>query len=331
MPKAEEELAAATALVVADAEAGVRLDGFLVRRGVLPSASAARRALASSVVRVNGRPARKGVHLAPGDRVDLAGRTGLAAEAVLVPTPAVELAVLYADEHLVAVAKPAGLPCHPLRPGEGASLASALVARFPECAQASPDAREGGLGHRLDVATSGVLLAARSRETWHRLREALAAPLCEKIYLAEVIGRFPARRTDDYVLPGARPSSFLVTAPIGRQGRTSGRVRIAAGRQPLPARTEVALLDQHDEHALVEARLARGRAHQVRAHLAYLGIPVRGDALYGRVEPDIDLRLHAGAVGLAHPITGQPLRITAPPPAWVRAYSNWAMLVSTSR
>ena len=144
----------ATRLVVEASEAGARLDGFLAKRQVLPSTSAARRAIAAGIVRVGGHAAKKGVHLQPGDIVELVDES--AASAVLVPTFDQELTVLYQDSDLVAVDKPAGIASHPLHAGDGPTLASALVARFPECATASPDAREGGLGHRLDVATSGV-------------------------------------------------------------------------------------------------------------------------------------------------------------------------------
>jgi 23S rRNA pseudouridine1911/1915/1917 synthase len=302
--------------VVEESEAGMRLDGFLAVRQFAPSAAAARRAVAAGIVRVNGRAAKKGVHLQLGDAVEFGGEFTTGVE--LEPAPEQHLSVLYQDDDLVAVDKPAGIASHPLRPGDSPTVASALVARFPECATASPDAREGGLGHRLDVGTSGVLLAARSREAWYRLREALASAGCEKIYLAEVRGDFPSTEPREFVLPGPRPSSFVVTAPIGRQGRRGGKVLLAAGRQPLPARTEMTLLEMRPGGALVEARLARGRAHQVRAHLAYLGIPVTGDATYGDVEVAIDagLHLHAWAVSFVHPVTLKPVRIEAPLPAW---------------
>jgi 23S rRNA pseudouridine1911/1915/1917 synthase len=311
-------------MIVEASEAGSRLDGFLAKRQAVPSAAAARRAIAACIVQVNGRAAKKGVHLQAGDAVELS--EDAKAGVVLEPAPAQELSVLYQDSDLVAVDKPAGIACHPLRPGDGPTAAGALVARFPECATASPDAREGGLGHRLDVGTSGVLLAARSREAWHRLREALATAGCEKIYLAEVDGKFPSVEEREFVLPGPRPSSFVVTAPIGRQGRRGGKVRLAAGRQPLPARTEITLLEDRPGRALVEARLSRGRAHQVRAHLAYLGIPVVGDATYGQVNEiddaaDTSLHLHAWAISFIHPITLKPLRIEAPLPPWARRQS----------
>jgi 23S rRNA pseudouridine1911/1915/1917 synthase len=326
-----EDAEAAGSLVVAASEASLRLDAFLTRRRLLPSAAAARRAVAAGVVRVNGRVATKGRHLAPGDTVAVGGAP--TAALLLEPAPELPLEVLYQDSDVVAVSKPAAVPTHPLRPGEGDTLAGALVARFPECATASPDAREGGLGHRLDTATSGVLLAARRREVWYRLRQALSHPQCEKVYLAETGGVFPAPDADlpELVLPGPAPASFVISVAIGRQGRRAGRVKLGAGRNPLPARTQVSLLAARAAAALVEARLHRGRAHQVRAHLAYLGIPVLGDAIYGEPGSASGLHLHAFSVALLHPSTGQPLVVTAPPPVWVRAYSNWAMLVSTRR
>jgi 23S rRNA pseudouridine1911/1915/1917 synthase len=318
-------------LVVDAREAGSRLDALLARRQLLPSAAAARRALAAGTVRVNGRVAQKGLRLEAGDRVDLGD--GPPDPTVLVAAPELALDVLYQDEDIIAVDKPAGVHTHPLRSGEGPTLAGALVARYPECREASLDAREGGLGHRLDGATSGVLLAARSREAWYRLREALAGPHCEKTYLAEVDGGFPSSEGlgREYVLPGVSPASFVISAPIGRQGRHAGQVKIASGRHPLPAQTLVTLLASQAGSSLVEARLARGRAHQVRAHLAWLGVPVVGDPVYGQARMDTALRLHAWAVSLLHPVTGRPLRVEAPPPDWVLAYSNWAMLVSTRR
>lgn len=319
-PDDTADRSAALSLVVEPDEAGLRVDGFLVKRALMPSAAAARRAVASAVVHVDGKVAKKGYRLEAGQHVDLGERP--TAEAVLVPTPNLVLPVLYADEAMVAVAKPSGIPSHPLKAGEGASVASAIAAQFPECATASPDPREGGLGHRLDVGTSGVIVAARSREGWYRLREALSGASCEKIYLAETTGRFPVADdvTQDFVVPGPRPFSFVVDCPIGRHGRHGSKVLLAAGRQPLPARTEITRLESRPDGDLVEARLSHGRAHQVRAHLAYLGIPVLGDATYGKSsdEAPTELHLHAFTIAFLHPITGKPVRIEAPPPEWAR-------------
>ena len=311
---------AATRFVVGASEAGLRLDAFLLHHKVVPSASAARRAIAERLVLVAGRPGKKGIRLGEGQVVEI---TGSIPDQV-VPTPAadVPLAVLYADDDLVVVDKPAGLPSHPLRAGEGSSAAGALLARFPECGLASPDPREGGLAQRLDRGTTGVLVAARRRAVWPGLRDALAAPDCEKIYRAEAVGRFPdlGAGQKDFVSPGARTGTLIVAVPIGRVGRHGSRVKLGGGRQPLPATTEFSIVEQRLTTCLVEARICKGRTHQVRAHLAYLGLPVVGDTTYGQASDDLDppaaLHLHAAAIVFKHPTTGQSLHIKAPLPTW---------------
>ena len=296
-------------LMVDPAEAGLRLDVFLARRGLFPSAAASRRFLAEPAtrVRIDGRPARKGEHLAPGQRVQLP-EPPAPAGAAIAPDDSLPLEVLHADEALVAVAKPAGLPSHPLRAGERGTVASALVARFPECAVASPDPREAGLVHRLDTGTSGVLVASRQRALWTPLHEALGEG-GDKLYLAEVAGAC---------------SATVIDAAIGRVGRRGDRVRVGTGRGLLPARTEVTVVVARAETTLVNARLHRGRAHQVRAHLAHAGHPVLGDPLYGDEAAKAlaarlgveGLRLHAASVTFVHPLTAEWLTIAAPPPAW---------------
>ena len=311
--------------VVGAAEAGLRLDAFLSRQKVVPSATAARRAIARRIVLVAGRPGKKGQHLGEGQVVEIAAPIQDRA----LPTPAAEvpLPVLYADDDLVIVDKPAGLPSHPLRADDGPSAAGALVARFPECAVASPDPREGGLVQRLDRGTTGVLVAARRRAVWPGLHDALAAPECEKTYRAEVVGRFPdlGAGQKDFISPGPGPGTLVVAVPIGRVGRRGSLVKLGGGRRPLPAFTEFALVEQRSTTALVEARLCKGRAHQVRAHLAYLGVPVVGDSTYGAAgadqEPPASLHLHAAAIVFRHPTTGQVLRIEAPLPDWARPAS----------
>jgi 23S rRNA pseudouridine1911/1915/1917 synthase len=301
-------------LTVEPAEAGLRLDAFLARRGLFESAAASRRFLAEAPapVRGDGRPARKGERLREGQLVQLPERPPAAAPGGMIdPDPTVELTVLYEDEALVAVSKPAGMPSHPLRPGERGTVASALVARFPECAGASPDPREAGLVHRLDVGTSGVLVAARQRGLWTPLHETMAGGGCEKVYLAEVAG-------------AATP--MVVDAAIGRVGRRGDRVRVGSGRGLLPARTEIEVAQARGATTLVRARLARGRPHQVRAHLAHCGWPVLGDPIYA--DPPArelaqslaveGLRLHASTLRFLHPTTAQWLTLESPPPPWAR-------------
>jgi 23S rRNA pseudouridine1911/1915/1917 synthase len=285
--------------------AGQRVDHALADALPALGVAGARRLLAAGRVRVDGRRARKGDKLAAGQAMDvddaaLAAETARHDATPVRPDPGLALAVLYADDTLVAVAKPAGVPSHPLRPGELGTAANAICARFPGCATASPDAREGGLVQRLDTGTSGVLIAARTPDAWAPLHAALTAEDCEKTYLAEVTGTPPGGGVEE--------------AAIGRVGRRGARVRVGGGRRPLDARTVWHLVEQREATALVRAHLHAGRTHQVRAHLAAAGHPVVGDEHYG--SGGQALRLHAAAVRFRHPISGQAILIEAPPPDW---------------
>jgi 23S rRNA pseudouridine1911/1915/1917 synthase len=292
-----------TRVRVGEAQAGRRLDHVVAEAVPGLGMAGARRLLAADAVRVDGRRARKGHRALVGQTIEIdvgAGTLGEVAGAAADAEPAVTW--LYVDDAIVAIDKPAGVPSHPLRDGERGTAAGAIVARFPECATASPDTREGGLGHRLDNDTSGVLLAARSRAAWDGLRAALRAESCAKTYLAEVVG--------------APADAGVETAPIGRVGRRAGHVRVGGGRRPQPARTEWTVVERRGATTLVRARLHAGRAHQVRAHLAAAGFPIVGDAVYGGAPVGVRLRLHAHAVALRHPLTDAALLIEAPPPRW---------------
>jgi 23S rRNA pseudouridine1911/1915/1917 synthase len=295
--------------------AGERVDHAVVAALAGLTVQRARRLVAEGRVRVDGRRARKGERLAVGQIVEIVESAEDAVardpDALRVqPDPELAVHVLYADDVLVAIDKPANMPSHPLAAGELATAANAIVARFPECATASPDPREGGLVHRLDTETSGVLLAARTARAWPELRAALVGGACVKVYLAEVAGEPPARGVAD--------------VEIGRVGRRGGRVRVGGGRRPLPARTAWEVLEPRDGAALVRAELHAGRAHQVRAHLAAAGYPILGDTIYGDARTralaaargESGLHLHAASVSFRHPLTGVSILIQSPPPAW---------------
>ena len=313
---------------VTPAEAGLRLDAFLVQRAVASSAAAARRLLLEMGARVDGRRVRKGERLQSGQLVQITSPAPPPAASGAASQDEVDLVVLYADDALVAMVKPAGVPCHPLRAGETGTLAGALLRRFPECAGAGRDALEAGLAHRLDVGTSGVILAARQPEVYRALRQLLGGGASEKHYLAEVVG-LPHSPEGQWGPSGGEGDCLVVDVPIGRQGRRGARVVLGGGRGALPARTEVRVLSPPDAGgtALVEARLSTGRAHQVRAHLAYLGAPILGDTIYGDAAATAlaaargveGFRLHAWRLRLVHPVTGENLAFEAPPPPWAAA------------
>jgi 23S rRNA pseudouridine1911/1915/1917 synthase len=207
------------------------------------------------------------------------------------------------------------MPTHPLRPGERGTLANALVARFPECARVSDDPREGGVTHRLDRDTSGLVLAARTRAAWLALRHAFAGGAVVKEYLALVAGD-PRERG-------------VVDAPLIHVGK---RVRVARGRDLDAQRASTAyeVLARGPGVALVRATSSSGRMHQVRVHLLHAGHPIVGDALYDGPPAATGTHghfLHASAVTFPHPLDGAPTTLRAPLPpdraAALRTLVNW--------
>jgi 23S rRNA pseudouridine1911/1915/1917 synthase len=252
-------------LVVEEADAGTRLDLYV--GGKLGLSRARLKALFDEgAVKVNGRAAKKG-------QAVLAGQT-VAVEVVSgdprpVPEPQAPLVLLHQSADYVFANKPAGWPSHPLQPGETGTLANALVARFPECVDAGLDPREGGLCHRLDGPTSGVIVAARSREAWRRAREAFTGREVDKRYWA--------------VVSGPLADEGEIDLPLRHSARHSDRVEPAAdgpdgAREAL---TTFRVLSRKGQYTLVEARIHTGVLHQVRAHLAGIGAPLVGDSQYG--------------------------------------------------
>ncbi len=217
---------------------------------------------AEGAVRVNGKRAKKGDRVNVGDSVELA-REPVHGDALRpAPDPDVPLTVLIERTEVIVVAKPAGVPSQPLRAGELGTIANAVAFRYPECIAIGDDPRDGGLVHRLDIGTSGALVVARTEEAYHALRDAFGAGLVSKSYLAITDGQPVSRECDQ---------------PLAQRGKRVA-VDLADG---LAAYTEFAVDKQSAGHALVRCIAQTGRMHQVRAHLAHVGAPITGDALYG--------------------------------------------------
>lgn len=283
------------AFVATDADTG-RVDQALARR--YPGAGRKRLAalFEAGAVRVDGKRARKGDRLAAGARVELTEPPARGEDLRVAPDPdaAARLVVLWRGPDAIAVAKPAGMPSQPLRAGERGTAASGLVHLVPACATASTNPRDGGLVHRLDIGTSGVLIAATTSAAWQRLRAAFSAGRVEKRYLA---------------LTTARPARLSTSAALSQRGN---RV-VVDEADGLAASTELAVLGATATHHLVACTARTGRMHQVRAHLAHVGAPIAGDTLYGGSPvPGLDgFFLHAWKVR----IDGEPIDVTAPLPA----------------
>jgi 23S rRNA pseudouridine1911/1915/1917 synthase len=271
-------------------QAGQRLDRFLCDRERLSRASA-RRLIDAGQVRVNGRRAAAGQRLVVGDEVSVAETASSDPSS---RQPELALAICYEDASLVVVDKPAGVPSHPLRPGECGTVATALVARYPEMAGVGYSPREPGIVHRLDTDTSGLMLAARDASTFAALRAQLERAEIDKRYLA--------------LCPGRPTVPSVHHAWLRARGRRVA-LRDQSFEDAQPVSTELLGAEDHGAHCLVEVRVHLARRHQVRAHLAALGYPIAGDALYGGADLE-GLRghfLHASQLMLAHPKTGAAL------------------------
>jgi 23S rRNA pseudouridine1911/1915/1917 synthase len=290
-----------------------RLDQFIAGRTSL-SRHAARRLIEEGEVRVDGRMWRKpGLMLSPGQRVGLSAPPQDPRKTPPVSQPELPLEVLYEDADVVIVCKPAGWPTHPLRPGERGTLASALVARYPECVAANPEAREGGLCQRLDLYTSGVIVAARHAAAFSALREHLHNGRVDKQYLALVVGVPEAEELEVTLpilpAPGIERRRRLITASTPEQ---------VYHPDALDAQTGFTVLKRGERYTLLRAEAKTGRRHQVRAHLAYLGLPLVGDVLYG-APPCPELAdgyfLHASRIRFPAPDGRSTIDVEAPLPA----------------
>lgn len=205
--------------------------------------------------------------------------------------------IIYEDEVLLACDKPAGVLVH--GDGTGRRTLTDLVA--DHLASEGRAATRPQAVQRLDVETTGLVLFSLDRSTQPALDAQVAGHGMEKAYLAVVAGRFPWRERD-------------VRAPIGRDRHDARRMRACRPGQGKPAQTRVRLIASRGGSSLLLVELGSGRRHQIRVHLASLGFPIVGDALYGGARSTRGLLLHAWRETLDHPVTGERLRLETPWP-----------------
>jgi 23S rRNA pseudouridine1911/1915/1917 synthase len=287
-----------TELTVEKVTTRLRLDQFLARQLPRLSRSRIQQLIRQQLVTLNGAAARPRdlVHL--GDRIEVGEPPPQKIDA---EPEAIPLDVLYEDNDLIVINKPAGLVIHPGAGQRAGTLVNALLHRFPKLSGIGGKERPG-IVHRLDKETSGCLVVAKADEAHRKLSEQFAGRQIDKIYLALVAGKL-------------RKSSGLIDEKIGRHPVHRQRMSIAPKHGRL-AKTEYHVLSASSDSTLVECRLHSGRTHQIRVHLHHLGHPVLGDKIYGGRFAKAFPRqmLHAWKLGFTHPRSAEWKPFEAPLP-----------------
>ncbi|KVE26355.1 pseudouridine synthase [Burkholderia singularis] len=294
---------------VPPALAGERLDKALAQLFPEFSRSRLQQWIESSRVRIDGAPAKIRQPVPLGATIELIPEL-LPEQLAFAPEP-VPLAIVYEDDTLVVIDKPAGLVVHPAAGNWGGTLLNGLLHRYGDVAAGLPRA---GIVHRLDKETSGLMVVARTLAAQTDLVRQLQARTVKRRYFALAWGRMPDEGTID--------------APIGRDPRERTRMAVVTGAAGKPARTHFRTIDttlwERQPVSAIHCDLETGRTHQIRVHCAHAGHPLLGDPVYGRARGKRSVAalpggfarqaLHAWRLGLVHPATGRAMQWRAPLP-----------------
>ena len=285
-------------LVVSVNDARLRLDQFLATRFPEYSRSRLQQLIRTGFVRLNEQTTRPRQIVRSGDKINLIEPPLEKIETLPEPIP---LDVLFEDDDLIVINKPAGLTVHPGAGQREHTLVNALLSHCTTLSGIGGKERPG-IVHRLDKETSGCLVVAKNDIAHRELSKQFAARAVEKIYLALVAGKL-------------RKAAGIIDEKIGRHPVRRQRMHVTSIRGRT-AKTEYRAIRSSDQATLVECRLHSGRTHQIRVHLHHLGHPVLGDKIYAqRFAKNFPRQmLHAWRLGFRHPQTGERKTFEAPLP-----------------
>ncbi len=272
---------------------GLRLDKYVSEKCSELSRTHAQKLIADGYITVNDRVVKVGLKLDIGDRLDII--IPPTAPTPLLPE-AIPLNIIYEDDDLLVVDKPAGLAVHPAPGHPSHTLVNAVLSHLPGLAETSGSLRPG-IVHRLDKDASGVMLVAKNNSAQLNLINQFKAHSVVKAYLVLVKGHLI-------------PEGGVIEAPIGRDPRNRKRMAVVAeGRA---ARTQYHVIKYMGDYTLLEVRTETGRTHQIRVHLSAIGYPVVGDSVYGVKSAFLSRQfIHACRLGFHLPSTGEYVEFTS--------------------
>jgi 23S rRNA pseudouridine1911/1915/1917 synthase len=274
-------------------QSGIRLDKYISEMCPDLSRTQAQRLILDGQVTVNGNPEKASYKLSTGDKVYVK---------IPLPTPShlmpenIPVPILYEDDDILVVNKPAGLTVHPAPGHTGHTLVNAVLSHL---ATLSNEAQRPGIVHRLDKDTSGVMVIARNPVAHENLADQFKKHTVKKVYLALVRGHLT-------------PEEGIIEAPIGRDTGDRKKMAIASENRGRKALTRYRVIRYPGNNTLLEVMPQTGRTHQIRVHLAAIGYPVVGDATYGVKSPVLSRQfLHAHKLGFHLPSTGKYMEFTS--------------------
>ena len=310
-----------TTHTVAGIQAGSRLDIFLTLKHPELTRSRIKKLIGSGHVLINGRKSKPGTFLQPGWEVSI---TVPPPEPSTLAPEEIPLNVVFEDSDLIVIDKPPHMVVHPSPGHSGGTLVNALLSHCGDLSGVGGVARPG-IVHRLDIGTSGVIVAAKNDRTHVSLARQFKDHTIDRVYSAAVRGE-------------VRVDSGRIEKPLGRSGKDRKKIAVVEGGRR--AVTDFSVIARRQGISLLELSPATGRTHQLRVHMASAGHPILADSTYGGGIQGLHMKdpaaltllkalkrpaLHALKLGFSHPSTGRKMIFQAPPPEDLAALFNWIL------
>ena len=285
---------------VSEEDAGVRIDRYLSDQYQEVSRSYLQKLLKDEAVLVGGKPVKSNYKVNTGDKIEVSMPEAVEPE---IEAEELNLDVLYEDKDIIIINKPKGMVVHPAAGHYSGTLVNGLMAHCRQDLSGINGILRPGIVHRIDMDTTGVLIACKNDMAHNSIAEQLKEHSITRKYYAIVHGML-------------KDGEGTINAPIGRHpvDRKKMSINEKNGREAV---THYKVLESFQQFTYVECQLETGRTHQIRVHMASIGHPILGDAVYGPAKSPFRLQgqtLHAGVLGIIHPRSGEYMEFTAPLP-----------------